>query len=73
MVPFFYWGGISFFTIFVILVQEYPPKKRGAPTGDVPLFGSVEREAGEGLPAHVTCMFYRLITFMALPLFTFTK
>lgn len=27
MVPFFYWGRISFFTIFVILVQEYPPKK----------------------------------------------
>lgn len=69
MVPFFYWGGISFFTIFVILVQEYPQKKEEHRRAMFLFLGVWNGR----LPAHVTCMFYRLITFTALPLFTFTK
>lgn len=73
MVPFFFIGGQELLFHDIRHFGSGIPKKRGTPVGGVPLFGSVEREAGEGLPAHVTCLFYRLITFMALPLFTFTK
>ena len=70
MVPFFIGVGFPFSRYSSFWFRNTPPQKKEEHRRAMFLFLGVW--SGR-LPAHVTCMFYRLITFMALPLFTFTK